>query len=207
MAAAPVAAGGGPSQECLVTLVMKVDLGGWLSQGSLVRRLGAPLSEALLRAWLEPMLLSVVMLRDKASCRGLYTSCAQPPLRNLQRLSLEQRSASFRLCWCSAPLRSGRSPFILRDSSTRGQLDSAGCLALPPWLWRRWSRAALWYGPTRWAMRWRMRRRRRGQRRRKPPQPRRAKWPGQRRAAHSGPSSAQAGPHCLAAQRGLVTHW
>lgn len=57
--------GGGPSQECLVTLVMKVDLGGWLSRRSLIRRLGAPLSETLLRAWLEPMLLSVVMLRDK----------------------------------------------------------------------------------------------------------------------------------------------
>ncbi len=63
----PLPAGGGPSQECLVTLVMKVDLGGWLSQRSLIRRLGAPLSEALMRAWLEPMLLSVVMLRDKAS--------------------------------------------------------------------------------------------------------------------------------------------
>ncbi|PRW45250.1 ENHANCED DISEASE RESISTANCE 2 isoform X2 isoform B [Chlorella sorokiniana] len=57
--------GGGPSQECLVTLVMKIDLGGWLSQRSLLRRLGRPLAEPLMRAWLEPMLLSVVMLRDK----------------------------------------------------------------------------------------------------------------------------------------------
>ncbi|KAI7837930.1 hypothetical protein COHA_008236 [Chlorella ohadii] len=57
--------GGGPSQECLVTLVMKIDLGGWLSQHSLLRRLGRPLAEPLMRAWLEPMLLSVVMLRDK----------------------------------------------------------------------------------------------------------------------------------------------
>lgn len=84
-------AGGGPSQECLVTLVMKVDLGGWLSRRSLIRRLGAPLSETLLRAWLEPMLLSVVMLRDKASrgrvpgwhgkcgcCRGAQRLLAPP---------------------------------------------------------------------------------------------------------------------------------
>lgn len=57
--------GGGPSQECLVTMVMKIDLGGWLSQRSLLRRLGSPLADTMLRAWLEPMLLSVVMLRDK----------------------------------------------------------------------------------------------------------------------------------------------
>jgi len=44
---------------------MKIDLGGWLSQRSLLRRLGSPLSETLLRSWLEPMLLSIVMLRDK----------------------------------------------------------------------------------------------------------------------------------------------
>ncbi|KAI3426288.1 hypothetical protein D9Q98_008661 [Chlorella vulgaris] len=56
---------GGPSKECLVTLVMKVDLGGWLSHSGLVLRLGRSLSEPILRAWLEPMLLSVVILRDK----------------------------------------------------------------------------------------------------------------------------------------------
>lgn len=44
---------------------MRVDLGGWLSPHSLLRRCGRPLADALLRAWLEPMLLSVVMLRDK----------------------------------------------------------------------------------------------------------------------------------------------
>ena len=60
-----LSAGGGPSQECLVTLVMRLDLGGWLGQGSLLWRFGQPLSEAMLRSWLEPMLLSVVMLRDK----------------------------------------------------------------------------------------------------------------------------------------------
>ena len=44
---------------------MRLDLGGWLGQGSLLWRFGQPLSEAMLRSWLEPMLLSVVMLRDK----------------------------------------------------------------------------------------------------------------------------------------------
>jgi hypothetical protein len=44
---------------------MKVDLGGWLSHSGLVLRLGRSLSEPILRAWLEPMLLSVVILRDK----------------------------------------------------------------------------------------------------------------------------------------------
>lgn len=44
---------------------MKVDLGGWLRQGGPLLRLGRVVSEPVLRAWLEPMLLSVVMLRDK----------------------------------------------------------------------------------------------------------------------------------------------
>ena len=67
-------AGGGPSQECLVTLVMKVDLGGWLSPASLLLRVGRAASEPVLRAWLEPMLLSVVMLRDKVGWRGVLSA-------------------------------------------------------------------------------------------------------------------------------------
>lgn len=78
-----------------MTLVMKVDLGGWLSPRSLLRRCGRPLADALLRAWLEPMLLSVVMLRDKAS-GGLrlpaclhgpgWCGCAWSPRRGTRRV-------------------------------------------------------------------------------------------------------------------------
>ena len=57
--------GGGASRECLVTLVVKVDLGGWLGDGSLLWRLGRPVADAVTQAWLEPLLMSVVLLRDK----------------------------------------------------------------------------------------------------------------------------------------------
>lgn len=48
--------------ECLVTLVLKVDLGGWLS-GSQPRF--RSLRAAIGRSWVEPMLLSVLALRDR----------------------------------------------------------------------------------------------------------------------------------------------
>lgn len=50
---------------------MNVDLGGWLSPSSLLRRVGRPLTDGLLKAWLEPMVMSVVMLRDKVGGSGL----------------------------------------------------------------------------------------------------------------------------------------
>ena len=57
-----------------MTLVMNVDLGGWLRRGSLALRAARPLGDALLRAWLEHMLLSVVMLRDKVGLLALHAA-------------------------------------------------------------------------------------------------------------------------------------
>lgn len=81
---------------------MKIDLGGWLSQRSLLRRLGAPVADALLRVWLEPMLLSVVMLRDKVRgisrcgvvwCDVVLQGKIQGPVQHL--------TAGMHLCACT----------------------------------------------------------------------------------------------------------
>ena len=65
---------GRPSHQCLVTLVLKLDLGGWLSSssGSFVGSLLQPFMTTLLgssvrNAFLQPLMMSVISLRDKAS--------------------------------------------------------------------------------------------------------------------------------------------
>lgn len=69
----------------------------WL-QHSLLRRVGRPLAEPLMRAWLEPMLLSVVMLRDKASwLRGAFR--CQPGLRLPRRRQLSQATLRAARAW------------------------------------------------------------------------------------------------------------
>ncbi|KAK9823769.1 hypothetical protein WJX72_005371 [[Myrmecia] bisecta] len=55
----------GSSNECLVTMVLKLDLGGWLSEASRVGWLLAPLAKRAVNSFLEPMLMSVISLRDK----------------------------------------------------------------------------------------------------------------------------------------------
>ncbi|KAL0043136.1 hypothetical protein WJX79_010214 [Trebouxia sp. C0005] len=57
------AAGG--SQECLVTMVLKLDLGGWLSEQSRMGWLLRPFMHGIHSSYLEPMLMSVIALRDK----------------------------------------------------------------------------------------------------------------------------------------------
>ncbi len=52
----------GASPECLVTLVLNVDPGGWLSPSCWV---GRCLPAWLRLAWAEPFVLSVIALRDK----------------------------------------------------------------------------------------------------------------------------------------------
>ena len=139
----PLPAGGGPSQECLVTLVMNVDLGGWLSRGSLLRRVGRPLADTLLRAWLEPMLLSVVMLRDKVGgCLSLMGS------------ALGLRS-------CAGRGGSLGSPGTLhhRCVGPHPPLPTLRPARPPSVLCCRWSRAASWCALTRWGMQRRSRQR------------------------------------------------
>ena len=65
---------GRPSHQCLVTLVLKLDLGGWLSSssGSVMGSLLEPLMNTFLgtsirNAFLQPLMLSVISLRDKVS--------------------------------------------------------------------------------------------------------------------------------------------
>ena len=64
--------GGRPSHQCLVTLVLKLDLGGWLtsSGGSLMAALLQPIMNTFLGtsvrdAFLHPLMMSVISLRDK----------------------------------------------------------------------------------------------------------------------------------------------
>ncbi len=59
---APIA---GESQESLVTLVLKADLGGVLSGGSAAGRLLSPLQGSAVKSMLEPVVTSIVILRDQ----------------------------------------------------------------------------------------------------------------------------------------------
>lgn len=55
----------GESQESLVTLVLKADLGGLLSGKSLAGRLLSPVTGNAMRGMLEPVVTSIVVLRDR----------------------------------------------------------------------------------------------------------------------------------------------
>ena len=63
----------GVSQECLVTMVLKLDLGGWLSEQSRMGWLLRPFMHGIHSSYLEPMLMSVIALRDKVC------ACLPPP--------------------------------------------------------------------------------------------------------------------------------
>ena len=71
---------GRPSHQCLVTLVLKLDLGGWLSSssGSFMGSLLEPLMNTFVgsvvrNAFLQPLMMSVISLRDKV---GGDSACA-----------------------------------------------------------------------------------------------------------------------------------
>jgi len=55
----------GESQESLVTLVLKADLGGFLSGSTIAGRLLSPLAGGVMRSMLEPVVTSIVVLRDR----------------------------------------------------------------------------------------------------------------------------------------------
>lgn len=55
----------GESQESLVTLVLKADLGGMLSGGSAAGRLLSPFQGIAVKSMLEPVVTSLVVLRDQ----------------------------------------------------------------------------------------------------------------------------------------------
>lgn len=56
---------GRESQESLVTLVLKADLGGFLSNSNIMGKLLAPVSGPAMRSILEPVVSSIVTLRDR----------------------------------------------------------------------------------------------------------------------------------------------
>ena len=66
------------SPTCLVTFVLKVDLGGWLSDQSWARVLFQPWYKLLANAFLEPLLMSVIALRDTVTLPMLPTLSQQP---------------------------------------------------------------------------------------------------------------------------------
>ena len=74
---------GQASHQCLVTLVLKLDLGGWLSSsgGSFMGRLleplmYTPLGSTVRNAFLQPLMTSVISLRDKVCCRSMLAKQA-----------------------------------------------------------------------------------------------------------------------------------
>lgn len=55
----------GESHESLVTLVLKANLGGFLSKDSVTHKLASPLAMMATRSMLEPLVTSIVILRDR----------------------------------------------------------------------------------------------------------------------------------------------
>ena len=73
----------GVSPECLVTMVLKLDLGGWLSERSRMGWVLRPFMHGIHSSYLEPMLMSVISLRDKVtfslrSCTVCTRACWKP---------------------------------------------------------------------------------------------------------------------------------
>jgi hypothetical protein len=62
----------GAVQECLVTMVLKLDLGGWLAEGATLSFVARPLVHAMRDAFVEPMLMALISLRDQV-CGKLCT--------------------------------------------------------------------------------------------------------------------------------------
>lgn len=55
----------GAPQESLVTMVVKLDLGGWLGDGTLLGAYAGPLVRLMRDAYVEPMLMAITALRDQ----------------------------------------------------------------------------------------------------------------------------------------------
>lgn len=72
----PAAAGAAGSPECLVTLVLSMDLRGWLGARTLLRYT-LPFWSELQRGWVESLLMSLVALGNKVSPRPPWNSCAR----------------------------------------------------------------------------------------------------------------------------------
>ena len=73
------------SPTCLVTFVLKVDLGGWLSDRSWARALFQPWYKLLANAFLEPLLMSVIALRDTVTL-PMPSALSQPLFRSCTHL-------------------------------------------------------------------------------------------------------------------------
>lgn len=78
--AAPAAGGGLSSPECLVTLVLSMDLGGWLGARTLLRYT-LPFWSELQRGWVEALLMSLVALGNKVCFKPLPPSAPTFELR------------------------------------------------------------------------------------------------------------------------------
>lgn len=56
----------GESDSCLVTFVLKIDLGGFLSDDSYASALLYPFTKTIQRSFIDPALLAIIALRDQA---------------------------------------------------------------------------------------------------------------------------------------------
>jgi hypothetical protein len=106
-------ASGQPSPECLVTLVIKMDLRGWLGERSPMAWALSPFgwTYAIVNSFLEPMLMSVISLRDKVEQDRFVVK----PFSMGQQSDPEQYARSttclMRQCSNAATLRSSNSVF------------------------------------------------------------------------------------------------
>lgn len=119
--------GGRPSHQCLVTLVLKLDLGGWLtsSSGGLMAALLQPimltfLGTSVRNAFLQPLMMSVISLRDKVPpcppLSPLHDVCHQPQRQGNGFWQLMQA-----ICSCASGDKSMSKSIATQGSAKRGE--------------------------------------------------------------------------------------
>eukprot|EP00884_Botryococcus_braunii_P002944 jgi/Botrbrau1/12650/Bobra.67_1s0016.1 len=85
----------GAPQESLVTMVVKLDLGGWLGDGTLLGTYAGPFVRPMREAFVEPMLMAITSLRDQVEQNRFVVKPFQMGLQSepeaYQQASLLQR--------------------------------------------------------------------------------------------------------------------
>lgn len=85
---------GAESPECLVTLVLKADLGGFLNERGLFSRMMGPIAQHAQRSLLEPVVTSIIILRDTVEQnRFVVRPLSGPPVRESDSFVASQKPA------------------------------------------------------------------------------------------------------------------
>ncbi|KFM23600.1 hypothetical protein F751_2859 [Auxenochlorella protothecoides] len=115
----------GESRECLLTMVLKADFGGVVSERSRLARLFGPLAGVGLRGLLEPVVSSVIVLRDKKRSASTLAYRREPLLLAQRAVAAEQLSRLSMLPPGAVPGALGSGPSVSGPSSTGAAAPAA----------------------------------------------------------------------------------